>query len=220
MNIGFYVFLGLYAILTMTHLVFCFLEMEKARAISKPFIMLLLAVSLIFLEPKMPIIYISCLFCMVGDIFMLFKHDFVCFSLGALMFAIHHTLNFIQSEKCLSYDLHWGFYVGFVGLFFLMLLVGYFLSKKKMHGLLAFGFAFFHIMMLIQSFLLIFDGKYLYGSFLLLGYLLCIASDLFLDYTTNRKDVKRRDFYIMLTYLLGELSILMSVSFMSIALLS
>lgn len=219
MNIGFYVFLGLYAVLVVSHLIFCFLEMEKARAISKPFIMLLLAISFMFLEPKMPIIYISCLFCMFGDIFMLFKHDFTCFSLGALMFAVHHTLNFIQTKKCLSYDFHHFVYIGFALLFVLMLLCGYFVSKKKLHGLLAFGFAFFHIVMLIQSLLLLFDGKYLYGSFLLLGYLLCIASDLFLDYTTNRKDVRRRDFYIMLTYLLGELSILMSISFMSIAIL-
>ena len=49
-----------------------------------------------------------------------------------------------------------------------------------------------------------------------LGYILFMFSDSFLLYTSYVKDVKRRDFYIMLTYLLGQLFIVISLVFVGL----
>ena len=45
------------------------------------------------------------------------------------------------------------------------------------------------------------------GIFMAAGYLLFFVSDCTLIFTTYIKDIKRRDFPIMLTYLLGEFGI-------------
>lgn len=214
MNWGFYVFISLFYVLMVLHLYFCFVENEKARKASKPFLMLLFSLAMIVMVPKFPMVYISCLFCMIGDIFMLYKKKMLCFSLGAICFAIHHSLNFFQVKTFLSYEIKWYYYLSFTLLFIIMVISGYFMTGKKKYGMLAYGFAFFHVVMLVMSILVLIDGKVLYGSLMLTGYLSCIFSDLFLDYTTHKKDCKRRDFYIMLTYLAGECLLLSSISSM------
>lgn len=214
MIIGFYVFISLFYLLMVLHLFFCFKEKEKLRRVTKPFLMLLFSISMIFYVPKYPLVYISSIFCMIGDILMLYKKNYLCFAFGAFAFAIHHTLNFIQVKSHLSYTLPWYFYFVMLILFGLMVLAGYLFTSHKKHGMLAYGFSFFHVSMLLMSILVICDKKYLYGSLMLSGYILCIVSDLILDYTTHKKDIKRRDFYIMLTYLAGEILLLSSISTM------
>lgn len=214
MMVGFYVLISLFYVLMVLHLYFCFVENEALRRVSKPFLMFLFSLAMIFFVPEYPLVYISCLFCMIGDIFMLYKKNILCFSLGAICFAIHHSLNFFQIKTFLSYEIRWYYYLALAFLFVLMVISGYFITGKKKYGMLAYGFAFFHVLMLIMSVLIIIDKKVLFGSLLLGGYLSCIFSDLFLDYTTHKKDVKRRDFYIMLTYLIGECLLLSSISSM------
>lgn len=217
MRIGFIVSISCFALLSFLHLVFCFMEKEKERRITKPFLMLTLAFSMFFLAPEFPLLPLSVLFCMVGDIFMLFKHRMSLFSLGALMFALSHSLNFVLVLRSLSYSFPWYGYLILALVFFLLVILGYFVYGKKKYGMVVFGFSFFHLSMLFSSLLLMLDGKVLYGALLLSGYLLCIFSDLFLDYTTHKKDVRRRDFYIMLSYLSGEILIFFSIAFLSLS---
>lgn len=216
MRIGFIVSISCFALLSFLHLGFCFTEKEKERRITKPFLMLSLAVSMFFLAPEFPLIPLSVLFCMIGDIFMLFKHRMSLFSFGALMFAFSHSLNFVLVLRSLSYSFPWYGYLILALVFLLLVILGYFAYGKKKYGMVVYGFSFFHLLMLFSSLLLMLDGKVLWGALLLSGYLLCIFSDLFLDYTTHKKDVRRRDFYIMLSYLAGEILIFFSIAFLSL----
>lgn len=219
MKTGFYLTLALFLLLSAVHLAFCFLEMEKARRITKPFLMPVLSLCLFFYAPNYPLVFLSCFLCMIGDIFMLFKHQMPSFFMGAVVFACSHLLNFIQVTRCYSFSLPWYVYLVFSLLFLLMAVLGYFITGRRKYGILQYGFAFFHVLMLVAGFILLVDGKTLYAFLLLLGYALCIFSDLFLDYTTHRKDIPRRDFYIMATYLLGETLIFFSLASLSIQVL-
>ena len=216
MKLGFYITLALFLFLVLLHLTFCFFEMEKARMISKPFLMSVLSVCLFFCFPAYPLVSLSCFLCMIGDIFMLFKHRMPSFFMGAVVFACSHLLNFVQVTRCLFSPLPWYLYLSFSLLFLLMLFSGYFLTGKTRYGMLQYGFAFFHVLMLFSSVFLFMEGKNLYAVGILLGYLFCIFSDLFLDYTTHKKDIRRRDFYIMATYLLGEVLIFFTIGSLSV----
>ena len=61
-----------------------------------------------------------------------------------------------------------------------------------------------HILNIGFSFMLMMDHKIYSGLMILVGYLLCATSDVLLEKVTFKNDMKRRDFYIMGTYLPGQ----------------
>ncbi|MCI7212824.1 MAG: hypothetical protein MR467_01565, partial [Bacillales bacterium] len=66
-GIPFYVFIGLFLLISIIHLVFCFKEMEKWRKITKPFCVIILAIAIAFASPTQYLIYIGLLFGVIGD---------------------------------------------------------------------------------------------------------------------------------------------------------
>lgn len=78
--------------------------------------------------------------------------------------------------------------------------------KKDKMNLLRIPFSCFHLLNILTSIFLIYNQYYLTGSFILLGYISCVTSDLILNHATFIKDFKRRDFPIMLFYLIGQFS--------------
>lgn len=210
-NVGFYLFLALFGAITLVHLYFCFRMIPKWRKITKPLCLFLLGTAFLFLSPTTWIIYVSCYFSMIGDLFLIRNKEAKFFIIGAGVFAIAHTLNAVAQIQMLSYSLHTLIYVAVV---FVIFLVGgvFFLTAKGERGKriiqgVGAAYACFHLLNIILSILLIIDGKWRSALFVLIGYLIYVASDIIVNYVTNKKDINRRDLYIMITYLLGQCGI-------------
>ena len=130
--------------------------------------------------------------------------DFKFFVTGGAFFAASHVLNIISQGSTLSYDLPMYVYFFLFGGSLVVALIAYFITKMKDNSLLKFCFSMMHILNIGFTFLLMMDHKIGSGLMILFGYLLCVTSDIILEKTTFKQDIKRRDFPIMLTYLSGQ----------------
>ncbi len=208
MNVPGLIFLILFGVVSLVHLFFCYKENEKLRAITKPFCLLMLIIAAIILVPSKPLIYVGAILGLIGDIFMLFKHNKICFAFGTFVFLGGHFLYIAQAILSLSYQINYIAYIvvpiALVALAFLI-----YPLTKKMCGILALPGNFYMMILLTGlafGIMLAVDNtaKPLPGILMAIGYASFFISDTILSITTFAKDVKRRDFYIMLSYLLGE----------------
>lgn len=202
-----YVFFGLFVAVGLVHLVFCFLEMEKCRKATKCITTLCLAISATIALPTEPLIYLGCFLGCAGDAFLLKKHKVWPFVGGMVSFLLGHICYIIAIMR-LVMPLHWGYYVATVLWLILFTFLGYHVSKRIVHqkklavgGTLYFGFLFLD---LIWSIIVCSMGHVNYMLLSLFGSLCFIVSDCFLTKTMFKRDVRRRDFYIMGTYLLAQ----------------
>ncbi|MCR5079334.1 MAG: lysoplasmalogenase [Bacilli bacterium] len=205
-----YVFLSLFLISSIVHLVFCFLEKERIRKISKPFPLLFLMVALIFARIDHPLIYIGSFFCLAGDVALLRKHKVWWFSFGLIFFLIGHIL-FIAEMGIQMGNVPWYSYL-INGLILIVYVILLFNKWRKLirHKNIRLG-AIIYSFVLISALCWAIIGSIFFSrpNFILVavGYLLFIVSDLTLAITLFKRDVKRRDFYIMVTYLSASLLI-------------
>lgn len=208
-QIGFYVFLSLFLLMICIHLYFCFKMIPKYRKITKPFCMLFLGTAFAFWVPQYPLIWISCYLSMLGDLLLIQNKVPKYFVVGAMVFAAAHTLNFTNQIILLSYSISWLVYVGIAVGILLIGFLGYCFRGKENAQMAAVGasYACFHILNIIFAILLMIDGKPTFEVWILAGYIVYVISDFIVNYVTNIKDINRRDFYIMLTYLLGQCGI-------------
>lgn len=200
------IFLSLFGIISVVHLVFCFLESEKYRKITKPFCVLFLGIAAAFLLPNYPLVYIGAFLGVVGDIFLIKKEKFVLFAIGAVFFTAGHICYFTQMVKLLPYVVPWYSYLilAFVLAGFTF---GLYPITKKTFGTKALCGNFympFLVVMLALSIAFTVSNRTTYGIPIICGYVCFLFSDGFLIYTTFIKDIKRRDFYIMASYLFAE----------------
>lgn len=215
-GIPFYVFLGLFLLISIIHLVFCFKEMEKWRKITKPFCVIILAIAIAFASPTQYLIYIGLLFGVIGDICLIKKHKVWPFVSGVIAFFLNHIC-FIAEAIRLCYPVNYFLYF-FLGFFpIIFCLGGYFVFKKIIReGRLTFGasvYGAFLTLDFLTMFVLAISRHSIFLAVASCGGLSFIVSDIYLCYTLFVKDKKRRDFFIMASYLLAQALIALGLVF-------
>lgn len=209
MIIASYVFFGLFALCSLVHLIFCFLEKEKARKITKTFCVTLLGIAAILYKPDAPLIYVGAFLGVIGDIFLIFKKNIKSFFFGTLFFISGHVLYLAQGILLINPNstLHWSVYL-VVGLILLLLIFGlYPITGKKLGPVALLGNFYMPFLLVLLSlgiYLAVVNKNYVPGLLFTFGYFSFFISDSTLIYTSFFKDIKRRDFYIMLFYLAAQ----------------
>lgn len=217
--IGFIVF----TVISLFHLVTAFLENEKWRKITKPLPLLILFLTTIFALPTHPLIYIGAFLGMMGDIFLLRNKEKKFFIIGALFFLLGHFAYISEILFVILKDHKLGplFYILtplIIGLIVVLTYKTAFKLAKDKHITLI-GSVYMLILLLVSTISLIalLKGFINYMYLGIIGGIFFLASDLILTQATFVKDFKRRDFYIMLPYLLGQVFIVSALVFTSLA---
>lgn len=198
------------------HLVFCFLEKNRGRKITKCFCVVSIGLIVWALGAKNIFVYFALLFGLLGDLCLIFKDNKKLLVLGMITFGINHIFYYIGALYKID-NLNSCFYYIIPLVFILISLIIYLIGKKYFKSLSipsslyasSLGSEFF-----VMIIFLIYSYKY-YAyplCFLpLLGNLIFIVSDLYLAKTLFIKHDKREDFYIMFTYLVGQFLLSLSV---------
>jgi uncharacterized membrane protein YhhN len=216
MNTLTFVFLGVFTIISILELIFAFTEQEKARKIIKPFCMLSLIIMVMVTSITSPLIYLGCAFGMIGDIFLIKKENKYYFGLGTIAFLVGHLLYISEMllvlvPKISKSYLPWQFYLISIAIIIAVALlttpISYKVVKNKLLALL--GSFYLTILASVTGFAIycMCLGLVEYLFLVVIGGILFLSSDTFLIYVTFIHDVKRRDFYVMLTYLSGQVLI-------------
>lgn len=216
-----YIFFGLFILSSLIHLVFCFKGREKLRAISKPLPLFFLTLTVLVTLPNHPFIYLGALLGLGGDILLLKNNDKRFFFTGALLFLLGHL--FYLSEILFiilkSTPMPPLFYILVPLAFIIVVAAALPLTTKlvKNIGIAIIGPLYMAILLLVSAISLVAVIKG--HTIMLLGFIggiLFFVSDVLLTQATFKKDFKRRDFYIMLTYLLGQILIVSGLVFVAI----
>lgn len=197
-----------------------FFEKEKLRRISKPFCLVFLGIAASIASPSHFLIYLGCFLGAIGDFFLLYKRNRKCLVVGLSSFLLGHFCYIAETIVALSTGgyLEWWSYLVMAAFYILScLLVAapiYGLTKHSKLFTISGTFYCATLLSLIASAAL---GLFFYGAewyiFAVFGGISFFASDLILTSTIFRHDFPRRDFYIMLTYLLGEAGIVYGMIF-------
>ena len=213
-----YVFFGLFVAMAIVQLVVAFLEKEMLRKITKPFCVFFLALAVAVTLPTHPLIYIGAFLGVLGDIALIFKNKKI-FLLGTILFLFGHFCYLCEALFIMmrSQPLDWWFYVVVGFAILLITLAGYPFSKKiaGTRYLALAGNIYMGVLLLVSVVSIIASVKG-YANFMILGVLggiSFLASDLILTKSFFIKDFRRRDYYIMLFYLLGQAFILVGITF-------
>ena len=198
------------------HLVFCFLEKNRERKITKCFCVVSIGLIVWALGAKNIFVYFALLFGLLGDLCLIFKDNKKLLVLGMIAFGINHILYYIGALYKID-NLNSCFYYIIPLVVIIISSIIYLIGKKYFKGLSipsslyasSLGSEFF-----VMIIFLIYSYKY-YAyplCFLpLLGNLIFIVSDLYLAKTLFIKHDKREDFYIMFTYLVGQFLLSLSI---------
>ena len=221
----FYIFLGLFIVASTVHLVFCFIENEKSRRITKCFCMVFLCISVIFssngaIKILLPF---SCFFALLGDFFMLWQHKKTQLVLSGISFNIEHVLNLTIICLALSYVVPYYVFI-VLGLLIVAVTVFGMLKVKNKINAIAFGYFAIHSVLLVFSVLLFIDSlqvtslyphktPWVFCLMVLVGYVLFIISDIILALSKFKFTLKRKHFIIMLPYLVAQSLIFIGLSF-------
>ncbi len=220
MRTHFIIGLSLLIAVTFVHLFFCFKENEKGRHWSKLFIMPLLAFSLFALTSRELPLYLGILFGWIGDIFLIFKKRSKWFLLfGLIAFLMGHALYIAEIVRLLSFRVPWVVYVVVAGIGIVFVAIGYRLVHERL-GRMAIPASFYAFTLLIMaSSALVLCVNYLFllgPIFVLLGCLAFICSDFLIAYTYFYRDIRRRDFFIMIPYVLAEAGITIGIAILTL----
>lgn len=214
----------LFALASAVHLYFCYLENEKARKISKLFTLGFLLPAIICLVPNYPLIWLFPLFSLLGDAALLFKkRSKIFFVIGFTFFFAGHLCNLAQLTIFLVKSSTALPVITYILFGISLVLIIYFLYPitKKIAGQIALlGNIYMPTLLFVGLFSLLVTAAYAdsyQGLLIGLGYVFFIFSDGFLIYANFIKNVKRRDFYIMSSYLIAELLITVGLSMLVLA---
>lgn len=206
-----------------THLVFCFIENEKLRRITKVLCIPMLALLVLsfnldahnhFIPWQ---VYAGLLCAWLGDIFLIGREKGWALISGTGCFAVCHIFYiWIVISKVAFFNAHFVSYI-LLGIIFVITFVGGFLALKKKAGTLSVGSGLYFGLLVSELYLFIvlaIVSKLPISYLGIGGMLLHIASDVFLVYTIFYKpDFKRRHFYIMATYLASQTMITLALIF-------
>ncbi|MBQ7250112.1 MAG: lysoplasmalogenase [Bacilli bacterium] len=202
-----FVFFGIFLLVSLVHLVFCFLELELPRKITKGFTTMMLGIGIVCAIPTEPLPYIGLFLGMAGDFSLLKKHKVWPFVLGLVLFLVGHIVYIIEYVR-LCAPVHWGVIAGIVVYAVLSPFIFGQISRRVVHQKkLVVGGAFYLDVLslaLIVPIIACCLGKVDYLLLCVFGALSFLLSDVILTITMFKKDIRRRDFYIMFTYLLAQ----------------
>ena len=211
-----YVFFGLAVAVSLVHLVFCFREMELPRKITKGFCTGFLVIALAFYIPKYPLIYVGLALGCLGDIFLLKKHKVWPFALGMISFLVGHILYIAQMMIIAKPD-HYAYYVatGVYVVLFTVIMFRFINKICRMKGLALGGTVYFAVLSLdlIWAIICCARGHVDHCILSVFGAICFLASDIILSYTSFVSNRKRRDFYIMSTYILAQMLLTLGLAF-------
>lgn len=211
-----YVFFILFVAASIVHLVFCYMEKELARKISKPFCVAFLVVALAFYVPNQPLVYIGLALGWLGDVFLLKKHKMWPFALGMISFLVGHVCYIIAMILIAKPD-HYAYFL-IMALYVILFVVCIFrrINKVVRTKPLAFGGTVYLAVLsldLAWAIICCIRGNFDHCILAVLGAICFLISDLYLAYTSFVSNRKRRDFYIMVTYLLAQAMISLGLAF-------
>lgn len=214
MHTAAWVFLGAFALTSVLQLIFCFIENETLRKITKPFCVLLLAIFACIAVPTKPLIYIGAFLGCLGDAFLIRNKQKPFFIIGSILFISGHICFLIELTFALSYTVEWYWYLIVVGFLFILMLALYPITRKDFGKIALIGNVYIPTLLIgaLLGVLLARDVPAIWpGILFTAGYIFYLISDTSLIVATFKKDYKRRDFYIMLTYLIGEFLIVFAL---------
>lgn len=204
-------------------IIFAFFEKNFLRKLFKPLCLMFLGVAVTIALPSHKFLYLAAYLGMAGDLFLISKRKKALFPLGTTSFLIGHVFYYIEINTALlpilGVGMKWWFHV----VYWVLVIVFTFIFFKPIKN--AFKLKFFTglgcslyymvlgfsvVMYTISTIATIGAGITSYMWLAVIGILFFIFSDIFLGYTTFVKDIKRKDFYIMLTYLIAESLIILS----------
>ncbi len=217
-RIFFWIFIGCFIVSSLFHLIVSFLEKNKLRRISKPFCLLFLGLSALCVRPTAWFLYVAAFLGAIGDLFLI-KKDKLHLVIGCMSFFLGH-LCYIGYMLTILYESgvmpYWGYLIAF-GCYLVVVLLGlrpliYVTNGNKQlgSGLSVYFGALVTLLGVSLALASISDQLY---ALCVAGAVLFISSDLVLIYTLFRHDIKRKDFYIMLTYLAAEALIILTLTF-------
>lgn len=209
--------LVLMSLIYLAELIFAFFEIERFRKIFKPLCLLALIFYLSMMKLDNIYIYGALFFGWIGDIFLLFKKERKLLVLiGILSFLVGHIFYIITFVNLLSYDIPVIAIIITIALGLLSPLVPYKICYRNTKFFTAPGGFYGYVLFveLIVAILLAIDQKTMYSNLILAGNMLFITSDIVLTVSMFFKDFKRRDFYIMGTYLAAQTLMSIGLFFM------
>lgn len=202
-----YVFFSLFLLATLVHLAFCFFELELPRKITKGMTTLMLGIAVVCAIPTEPLPYIGLFLGMAGDVALLKKHKVWPFVTGLVLFLVGHIV-YVVEYVLLCAPVHWGVIVGIILYAVLSPFLFAQISRRVVHQKkLVVGGAFYLDVLslaLIVPIVACALGKVDYLLLCVFGALSFLLSDIILTITMFKRDIRRRDFYIMFTYLLAQ----------------
>lgn len=213
MSVASYILLGLFIAACIVQLTFAFLEKEKYRRIEKPFCLALLTAFAAVTLPNHPMIYIATLCGMIGDILVILPNK-KCFYVGAFCFFSGFVLYALEGLLILmGGNISVYAVVVIITTYIVMTIAIIFLlgkritpSKGEMIGLgLYLGPLF--TLVVVMVYLTVKGGGVMWLS--LIGSIFFLSSDLLITFTKYVKKFKRYDFYVMGTYLIAQLLIVL-----------
>jgi len=196
------------------HLSTCFLELEKARKITKVFIVPTLMVGLLLTRTYYPLLFVGLTLGWIGDVCLIItgKYKKVFFVIGGISFLAGHfcyiaaTFSIFFASFSLADIPIWIYVILSIAAVIFILLFATKIRKKL--GLIAWLGAFYFYILVVALL-----TSYLTGYYLLpIGFAVFMISDSILSITRFGHPVKREHFYIMSTYILAQT--LICISFM------
>ncbi|MDY0345101.1 MAG: lysoplasmalogenase [Bacilli bacterium] len=212
-----YIFFGLFVIVSLAEIILAFNEREKFRKMVKPLCLLFLGISVITILPDHPFIYIGAFLGMVGDIFLIWKKR-PLFMIGTFSFLLGHFfyISEILFVMMNGTPMPWWFYVVVSFSILLFVIAGYPFSKKitKNRWMALLGNLYLSVLLLVTvtSIIASTNGFANYMILGVVGGVSFLASDLILTTATFIRNFKRRDYYIMLFYLIGQAFIIIGIT--------
>jgi hypothetical protein len=211
------IFSVIFGLLTIGELFTAFIEQDKARKIIKPFLMLSATLLCIVLFPMQPFLYLGCFFGMLGDICFIFKDKKPCVYVGLLTFGLNHLFYIMEMISILTYKnlMIQNYYIIFALVYFIFAVAMFFAIRIVIKAEVPLALCgCLYMMILFMDFgvnILMVNCGFPLMWYGIIGLVLFIISDSFLTYTMFIKDVKRRDFYIMFTYLAAQVLFLVGI---------
>lgn len=207
------IFLGLFFVASIVHLLFAYLEKERERKITKCPGTLFLALAVVAFAPHEWLVYCGILCGLVGDFFLIWKKKKKFLALGSLAFFAGHVFYIVRLTQFSlpgMGDYSWAYFFAWAVAVIIFLCAFYALGKKIIgHGKLATALMFY---LAILGSLIIWsiigcciDYHFAFLFITALGAVTFLVSDSLIGYTMFTKDIKRRDFFIMATYLVAQL---------------
>lgn len=207
-----FVVFALAVVASIFELVFCFLEMEKGRILVKPFCLLLVGIGIVLAAPQAWLLYCGAFFGFLGDILLIYKDKKPAVLAGIGIFLVGHFFYICGMFSLLPNGVNGipNFYlyasITVLGTAILMFPIVYFFTKKNLLMSIAGSIYFSFLLMnpISAITVAVIGGMQSTMIITFAGGLMFVLSDVILSYTLFQKDIKRRDFYIMSTYIAGQ----------------